>query len=94
MLFNILIPLDEKDKEIVSKNSKSAKFYTELRNFVCDYLLDNYNTYTQLGIHNEKLYVRFSAQIYTDIDDFDKTFQYTLEGINKYFETDTYKAYL
>ncbi|OWB68817.1 catalytic activity protein [[Candida] boidinii] len=94
MLFNILIPLDEKDEEIVAKNSKSAKFYTELRNFVCDYLLDNYNTYTQLGIHNKKLYVRFSAQIYTDIDDFDKTFKYTLEGINKYFETDTYKTYL
>ncbi|OWB85329.1 carbon-sulfur lyase activity protein [[Candida] boidinii] len=94
MLFNILIPLDGKDEEIVSKNSTSIKFYTDLKKFVSDYLLDNYNTYTQLGIHNKKLYVRFSAQIYTDIDDFDKAFQYTLEGISKYFETDTCKSYL
>ncbi|CAN6674701.1 hypothetical protein TRVA0_061S00562 [Trichomonascus vanleenenianus] len=76
-MFNVRLPLDGVDEADLGKVTR----------FLQEYILLEKNCVIPVYSHGGKIWARLSAQIYLDMEDFERGFDYILEAIEHYKNT-------
>ncbi|ODV86442.1 hypothetical protein CANARDRAFT_6914 [[Candida] arabinofermentans NRRL YB-2248] len=69
-LINIKVPLTSEQHQLLAKRKNDAAYWKKVRCFFWDRLLKDHKTYLMLGWHNDMFYIRFSCQIYNELEDY------------------------
>ncbi|VEU21297.1 DEKNAAC102355 [Brettanomyces naardenensis] len=89
----IRVPLTEQQQKFFATNFKDSQFDTEIRQFIENNLMTNDRTYIQFGWHNGYLYVRFSCQVYVDLDEYIWGYNEFEKILKKFFGSELYRKY-
>ncbi|KAL6942088.1 hypothetical protein ACO0QE_003254 [Hanseniaspora vineae] len=70
-MFSVRFPLDKhKYKLVYEKLLTDASYYPVLYKKYVDLVIKKYKTYAPFGVHNKEVYVRFSAQVFNEVQDY------------------------
>ncbi|KAH3672212.1 hypothetical protein WICMUC_004402 [Wickerhamomyces mucosus] len=93
-LISSLVSVEFPTKEgtiIRESDWETFNIYKFIREGIEKKLIKEYNTTAPIFLHNGKIYIRFSAQIYSDLDDYIESAKRIEKGVDEFLASDAYK---
>lgn len=89
-MFSIRFPLDkQKYKLVYEKLITDASYYPKFFKKYTDLVIKKYKTYAPFSVHNKEIYVRFSTQVFNEVDDFVVGAKLIQTVLDKLFDQET-----
>lgn len=92
-MVTVKVDLPKDKQEFFARSFKNKQFENEVRDFVLSDLLRKSRTFVQFGWHNNFLFVRFSCQIYTDLQEYFWGYDQFLKELDRFYASDLFQKW-
>lgn len=92
-MVTIKVDMSPERQAYFAKNFKNPEFEAEARKFIAGDIFKEKKTYIQFGWHDSFLFVRFSCQIYNELDEYFWGYKQFEAELEKFYKSDLYAKY-
>ncbi|GMG39181.1 unnamed protein product [Ambrosiozyma monospora] len=86
-MFNVFVGgLSEPRVEYLKLHMVDPIWYEEMRTFIFDILVNQYHTFIAFGLFSGKLFLRFSSQVYLDLEEFKLGYSWFVDALERFFQ--------